>query len=109
MPNSENSDFDDNREEKIDVGRNDDNQQHLDDGIGEKHDYNIDATNINCPLPLLKMKQALNQAKVGEVLFVRVTDPVSERDFKAYLKMTNHQMKMKIENNEYLYWIKKID
>ena len=70
-------------------------------------DHFVDATNVNCPLPLLKMKQALNKAVKGEVVHVIVTDPASERDFKAYIEMTDHELEMSKENNQFLYWITK--
>jgi len=67
--------------------------------------YEVDARDLRCPLPLLKMKQALNQAKPGEVVFVKVTDPASERDFKAYIAMTDHELQIETAGNLYLYWI----
>lgn len=71
------------------------------------HTLEVDATNISCPLPLLKMKQALNQAKFGETIYVKVTDPVSERDFKSYIQMTNHQLEMETDGKLFKYWITK--
>ena len=69
--------------------------------------YEVDATNLSCPMPLLKMKQALNKAQKGEVILVKVTDPASVRDFKAYIEMTNHNLDMKTDNNIIHYWITK--
>ncbi|MDH5737193.1 MAG: sulfurtransferase TusA family protein [Gammaproteobacteria bacterium] len=68
----------------------------------------LDACGLNCPLPLLKAKQALNKLKAGEVLHVICTDAGSERDFQVFSEQSGHQiLKSTIENNEYRYWIRK--
>lgn len=69
--------------------------------------YEIDATGLKCPMPLLKMKQALNKVRDGETLLIKVTDPASERDFKSYIQMTAHRLEMEIENDQFFYWITK--
>ncbi|MCW8878627.1 MAG: sulfurtransferase TusA family protein [Kangiellaceae bacterium] len=71
------------------------------------YNHFVDAQGLACPLPLLRMKQALNKAGSGEVLLVKVTDPASERDFKSFIDMTEHTMKMSKENKVFLYWITK--
>ena len=71
--------------------------------------HQVDAIELDCPLPLLKMKQALNQANIGDVIFVKATDPSSSRDFAAYINMTCHQLRAKVVNKEYHYWITKRD
>lgn len=52
----------------------------------------IDLKGLNCPMPILKTKQALMKANTGDILKVLATDPHSEIDFKAYLVRTNHQL-----------------
>jgi tRNA 2-thiouridine synthesizing protein A len=69
--------------------------------------YQVDACGLSCPLPLLKMKQALNVIGEGEVVLVKATDPASERDFNAYIAMTHHSMVAKKNQDQYLYWITK--
>ncbi len=71
----------------------------------DNYDYEVDARGLNCPMPLLKMKQALNSAKTGEILFVRVTDPASVRDFNSFIEMTQHQLIYESKDEQYLYWI----
>ncbi len=70
-------------------------------------DYEIDATDLSCPLPLLKMKQTLNRAKTGEVILVKATDSASQRDFEAYIQMTPHQLVQREKNGQFLFWISK--
>lgn len=69
--------------------------------------HEVDATNLNCPMPLLKLKQALNQAKVGDTILIKVTDSASTRDFNSFINMTQHTLEMKIEDGLFLYWITK--
>lgn len=55
-------------------------------------DSELDATGLNCPMPLLKAKQALNRMQVGEVLRVTATDPGSQRDFEVFARQSGHEL-----------------
>jgi tRNA 2-thiouridine synthesizing protein A len=52
----------------------------------------IDLKGLVCPLPLLKMKLALQGLKEGEVLEVFTTDEVSVRDFKSYCDLSANKL-----------------
>lgn len=52
----------------------------------------LDARGLDCPMPLLKAKQALNQMAVGEVLEVLATDAGSRRDFSAFASQSGHSL-----------------
>lgn len=67
----------------------------------------IDVTGYRCPMPLLKMKQALNSVEIGDTILVKVSDPGSQRDFQAFIQMTPHQMVTEVDDNLFLYWITK--
>lgn len=68
----------------------------------------IDLKGLNCPMPILKTKQALMKAKSGDLLRVLATDPHSEIDFKAYLVRTNHQLlEFTAEDGVYIFLIQK--
>lgn len=68
----------------------------------------LDVRGLNCPLPLLKAKQALHKLAAGSVLKVLVTDSGSVRDFKAYTDQSDHQMLQSFtEGDEYIYIIKR--
>ena len=56
------------------------------------HDVHLDARGLNCPLPVLKAKVALNKMQPGEVLHVEATDPHSTIDFEAYCARTGHEI-----------------
>ena len=57
-------------------------------------EYNqyLDAKGLNCPLPILKAKLALNLMTQGDVLCVEATDPHSTIDFKAYCARSGHEL-----------------
>ena len=51
-------------------------------------DRELDASGLNCPLPILRTKKALNDMKSGQVLRILATDPASVRDFEAFSRQT---------------------
>lgn len=71
-------------------------------------DQELDATGLNCPLPILKAKKSLAGLAAGEVLHVMATDPGSHNDFEAFAKQTGHELLESSEDNgTYHYWLKK--
>ncbi|WP_199227501.1 sulfurtransferase TusA family protein [Limnohabitans sp. T6-5] len=64
-------------------------------------DKEIDTSGLNCPLPILKAKKALNDMTSGQVLKVIATDPGAWRDFEAFARQTGNELVMqeKTETN----------
>lgn len=56
------------------------------------HDREVDARGLNCPLPILRTKKALNDMASGQVIRVLATDPASVRDFQAFAKQTGNEL-----------------
>ena len=52
----------------------------------------LDACGLACPMPLLKMKKALNGLAPGERIRVRATDVGSQRDFSVFCQQSGHQL-----------------
>lgn len=52
----------------------------------------IDTRGLNCPLPILKAKKALNGMQSGQTLRVVATDAGSVRDFQAFAKQTGNEL-----------------
>ena len=52
----------------------------------------LDATGLNCPLPILKAKKVLNDMESGQLLRVLATDPGSMRDFQAFARQTGNEL-----------------
>lgn len=55
-------------------------------------DFELDATDLTCPMPLLKAKRALNGMASGQLLRVVATDPGSERDFEVFSRQSGHAL-----------------
>ena len=55
-------------------------------------DREVDARGLNCPLPVLRTKKALNDMASGQVLRILATDPSSVRDFEAFARQTGNQL-----------------
>ena len=71
-------------------------------------DQELDVSGLQCPMPLLKDKLALNALDVEQVLKVIATDPGSERDFHAFVEHSRHQiLAFEKEGGTYSYWIRK--
>jgi TusA-related sulfurtransferase len=59
----------------------------------------LDTCGLDCPLPLLKAKQALNTMNSGEQLRVLATDPGSQRDFRSFAEQSGHRLLESSEQN----------
>lgn len=71
-------------------------------------DLELDVSNLQCPMPLLKAKLALNGLSSDQVLKVTATDPGSEKDFHLFVEQSDHQiLDFKKDDRSYYYWIRK--
>ncbi len=55
-------------------------------------DKELDTRGLNCPLPILKAKKALNDMLSGQLLRVVATDGGSVRDFQAFARQTGNEL-----------------
>ena len=71
-------------------------------------DQELDARNLNCPLPILKAKKMINSMESGQVVKILATDPGSVKDFQAFANQTGHQLLESSEvDNEFHFLLKK--
>ena len=71
-------------------------------------DAELDASGLNCPLPLLKAKLELNKMASGAVLKVTATDAGSQRDFRTFAKLAGHTLLHEEDvAGVYRYWLRK--
>jgi len=71
-------------------------------------DEELDASGLNCPLPILRAKKALNTMDSGKILRIIATDPGSVKDFEAFAKQTgNALLESKEVGGKYEFLIKK--
>lgn len=71
-------------------------------------DAELDASGLNCPLPILRAKKTLNGLESGKILHIIATDPGSVKDFEAFAKQTgNELLESKEEGGKFHFLIKK--
>lgn len=71
-------------------------------------DEELDASGLNCPLPILRAKKTLASLDSGKVLHIIATDPGAVKDFEAFAKQTgNELMDSKEEGGKFHFLIKK--
>jgi len=57
----------------------------------------VDLKGLNCPMPVLKTKKALDNAGGGKILRIDLTDAGSKSDIPAMVKRTGNEL---LEMNE---------
>ena len=68
----------------------------------------LDARGLNCPLPILKTRKAINKINSGEILEVTSTDPGSIKDMASFCEQTGNRLVSSNENdNSYVFLIEK--
>lgn len=68
----------------------------------------LDASGLNCPMPILRAKKALKDLQSGDVLRIIATDPGSVKDFEAFAKQTgNELLESTSEGASFIYKLKK--
>jgi tRNA 2-thiouridine synthesizing protein A len=73
-----------------------------------EHDKELDARGLNCPLPILRARKALNEMSSGQVLRIVATDPGSVKDFEAFAKQTGNALLGQSANDkEYTFFMRK--
>jgi len=71
-------------------------------------DQKLDASGLNCPLPILRAKKTLSSMGAGQILHIIATDPGSVKDFEAFSKQTgNELLESKEEGGKFYFLIKK--
>ena len=64
----------------------------------------IDASGLNCPLPILKAKKALHDLQNGQVLCLISTDSGSRREFEMFAHQTQHHLLAVREEDDKTYF-----
>jgi tRNA 2-thiouridine synthesizing protein A len=72
------------------------------------HDKDLDARGLNCPLPILRARKALNEMTSGQVLRIVCTDPGSIKDFEAFSAQTgNLLVAQSVDGKEFTFYMKR--
>jgi tRNA 2-thiouridine synthesizing protein A len=68
----------------------------------------VDASGLNCPLPLLRLKKALMEIQSGDVVKIIATDPAAHLDIGVYIDQCGHQLlELTREANVQVFFIRK--
>jgi tRNA 2-thiouridine synthesizing protein A len=71
-------------------------------------DRELDASGLNCPLPILRARKALSDMERGQTLRVISTDQGSVKDFEAFSKQTNNPLlSSSEEGGKFVFLMKK--
>ena len=71
-------------------------------------DSELDASGLNCPLPILRAKKAIAALDAGQTLRIIATDPGSVKDFEAFCKQTGNELKSSgEEDGKFVFMIQK--
>jgi tRNA 2-thiouridine synthesizing protein A len=73
-----------------------------------KPDVRLDCKGMNCPMPIIKTKKAIEGLTPGQVLLVESTDAGSKSDIPALLKRTGNKLvEMKEADGVFTFTIRK--
>lgn len=67
-------------------------------------DQELDASGLNCPLPILRAKKSLASMDSGQVLRVVATDPGAVKDFESFSKQTGNPLLESTEEGGKFYF-----
>ncbi len=68
----------------------------------------VDCRGLNCPIPVIKVKKAIEEMQSGQVLRLEATDKASINDMPAFAKRTGNEIVESMEENGiYIFYIKK--
>jgi len=81
---------------------------HIKELVMADFDDTLDATGLNCPLPILRAKKALKEMEPGRVLRIIATDPGAVKDFEVFAKHTNNELLSSTEEGgKFIFLIRK--
>ena len=60
----------------------------------------VDARELRCPLPVIRLAAAAQEVAAGTVITVLATDPAARHDIPAWCRMRNHELREVTEVTE---------
>jgi tRNA 2-thiouridine synthesizing protein A len=68
----------------------------------------LDTRGLNCPLPVLRTRKAMQKLAPGSLVRILATDPGTVKDFKAFCGATGHELLESLEQDgEFRFVIRK--
>ena len=75
-----------------------------------KADRYLDASGLCCPMPMIRVNEAIHVVAVGEVIELVATDPASRNDIPSWCERTGHALLsagFDSDSYQYRYFIRK--
>lgn len=72
-------------------------------------DIFVDAAGLLCPMPIVKLAEALRAARIGQVIELTATDPGLLEDAPAWAAMTKHEIiGAYSQGDRHSFWFRKV-
>jgi len=73
-----------------------------------KEDLILDTKGLSCPMPIVKLKQAIDKMQSGQIVKMLATDPGSVSDVQAWSEKTGHRLLgQEKEGDVYIFYLEK--
>jgi tRNA 2-thiouridine synthesizing protein A len=73
-------------------------------------DLHVDTSGLNCPEPLMNVRNKVRAMATGELIQIVATDPSTSRDFNNFCRFLGHEMMSEQDaEGRFEYWIRKKD
>lgn len=59
----------------------------------------IDARRLLCPMPVIRLQDAINQAQIDDIIEITCTDPGAKNDIPAWCRINGQQLESIIESD----------
>ena len=68
----------------------------------------LDASGLNCPLPILRAKKALADMQSGDILKIIATDSGASHDFPTFAKQTGNDLVASEQHGDaFIFYLKR--
>ena len=75
-----------------------------------EYDLEVDASGLNCPMPLLRLKKALQKAAGGQVIKIIATDPAAHLDIGVFSEQSGNPILETVKEAErQIFFVQKHD
>ena len=68
--------------------------------VQTQYDLFLDCKNLLCPMPIIKLTQAIKKIEVGQTILTETTDPGSQYDIAAWARQTGHELISTSQNDK---------
>lgn len=68
--------------------------------IQTQYDLFVDSKHLLCPMPIIKLTQAIKKINIGQTILTETTDPGSQYDIAAWARQTGHELISTAENDQ---------